>query len=118
MLRACLTTWLQLPTTNLCLHAISAAVGSVYGQLLLRWGYRTFSTYCSDAAAARRTGRQCVRAWCGVAAAGLRQRHAVWAWVERHRRALLQAAVRGWGRAAWRASRAAADAHACELQVS
>jgi hypothetical protein len=118
MLRACLATWLQLPATNLRLRAISAAVGSVYRLLLLCWGYRAFCSCCFDAAAARRAARQCVRAWCQVAAAGLRQRHAVRARVERRRVALLQAAVRGWAHVAWRASRTAAGVQACELKVS
>lgn len=118
VLHACLAAWLQLPAVNLRLRAICAAVGSVYRQLLQRWGCTAFLSCCSDAAAARRTARQCVRAWCGAAAAGLRQRHAVRARVEGRRRALLQAAVRGWACAAWRASRAAAAGQACELQVS
>lgn len=118
LLQSCLDTWAQLPALQLRLRAIAAAVGSVYRQLLLQWGCRAFSSCCSDAVAARRAARQCLRAWCLTAAATSRQRHAVRVRAEGRRRGLLQDCVRGWVRVTWRGLRCTAAAQSHELKVS
>jgi hypothetical protein len=118
LLQAALSTWVQLPAVNLHLRAIAAAVGSVYRQLQLQWGFRGFMCCCSDAVAARRAARASLRAWCAAAAACARQRHIVWARVEARRRRVLHRCLQLWLRAAWLTHRQAAAVQAHELQVT
>lgn len=117
LLHSALSTWLQLPAAQLRLRAIAAAVSAVYRQLLLQWGYRAFGSCCSQAVAARRAARQCLRAWCLAAAASSRQRHAIRARDAGRRRALLQGCVSGWVRVTWQGLRSAAAVHSSELKV-
>jgi hypothetical protein len=117
LLQAAFSTWAQLPAVNLHMRAIAAAVGSVYRQLQLQWGFRGFMCCCSDAVAARRAARASLRAWCAAAAACARRRQIVRARVEARRRRVLHRCLQLWLRAAWLAHRQAAAVQASDLQV-
>lgn len=103
LLQLALTRWLQLPAVQLRLRAISAAIGRVYEQLLLQWGLRGFISCCSEAVAARRATRQCLRAWAGAAAASATCRHWMKARAAARRKAVLKACLGCWVRVMWQA---------------
>jgi hypothetical protein len=117
LLQAAVGAWVALPSTHLRLRAIAAAVSSVYDQLLLGWGLRAFCSCCSEAVAARRSVRQCIRLWGQVTAASATQRHLIRARAAARRRSVLQACFSYWLRAAWTTCRQAAALQAGELQV-
>lgn len=118
LLHIALHTWLALPDTNLRLRAISVAVSRVYSQLLQGWGYRAFSSSCSEAVAAKRLARHCLRGWCVAADVSARQRHKVQARLAARTHTVLQRCFSGWRHNTWQACRRAAAVRQGELQAS